>query len=101
MTRPYQYSYDDDQAASVFYTRLKQCTTTLQRLMVLAVAFAFIAGGATLYLMQGAFPDFTGKVIFALKSLLLLAVAFLISNWLRRYFQAKIDESNANRYGNF
>ncbi len=89
----------DQIALDRYLKQVKRYTDALRILMSLALLVAVGAIGMALFTLRDTYPFFVKKVVFIAQSGILLIAMFLISNWLRIWFQHKIDQSNAQWYG--
>lgn len=89
----------DHNAEEQFVKALKRHTKLLKA--IIAVIGVFIVGAIAmaLYSLRNTYPALVDQAVLYLQLSMVLFVTLLISNGLRVYFQRKIDQSNAERYG--
>lgn len=68
-------------------------------LIICTSLFALALIGIVLNAIRSSHPNLVDSSFLAGKAIAFLVVVYFVANWLRIYFQGKIDESNASRYG--
>lgn len=84
-----------------FSKQLQRHSTWLRSLVFLLLFLATGVVWMALLAVRGTYPLLTSKVVFAVQMGLFLFFSYQASNWLRVKIQSKIDQSNADQYGNF
>jgi hypothetical protein len=91
--------HQDQIAVDGYMKQVMRYTKILRILLILTLLVSAGAIGIALYVSRDQYPVFATTAWLIAQMSLFLVVSFLISRWLSRVLQMKIDRSNAKWYG--